>query len=181
MFLNFQDLKKLKLSSCSIQTIDPKAFSHLLNLNELDISHNENLTKLHIEDLLKIRVLNADECGNLAMVKLLDSSSTSALDELLLPIGREITLEGPSRLFCHTRYLASTPICNVSFNTFAGLERLTLAIQTIDDIKPGQLSSLVCLKELNLEGTLFIWDYGLKFTFLIFYVFLAIVKLNQFC
>jgi Leucine-rich repeat (LRR) protein len=148
-FSNFPNLKKLSLSGCSIKTIDRQAFSHLLNLNELDISGNKSLTMFQMKSSLVLRVLKVNGCTNLSTVKFdSDSSSLSAIDELVLPSGT--ALECSPCLFVNTRVLVITPMCGMSFDSFAGLERLTLAIDRFDDVKRGQLASLMRLKELHL-------------------------------
>jgi Leucine-rich repeat (LRR) protein len=151
-FVNFPNLKKLSLKDCSIRSIDPGAFNHLLNLDELDLDDNSGLTALHMKGPVVPRVLKASDCKNLATVKLLDFDShpSCTIEKLLLPWGSEVetTLEGPPRLFAHTRELKFTPTVDMSFAPFIGLKRLSVAIGALNDVK--LLASLVSLKELFL-------------------------------
>jgi hypothetical protein len=102
------------------------------------------------------RVIKANNCRYLKIVKLLDAdspSSSTALNELSVnteKLSFETALEGSSRLFATTRVLTISPTCAFSLSSFGGLERLTLKITRIHDINRGQLSGLVRLKELHL-------------------------------
>jgi Leucine-rich repeat (LRR) protein len=86
-FSNFRNLKKLNLSNCSIRNIDPEAFSHLI-LDELDLCSNKELTTLQIKGPAVPKVLKADNCEKLEIVKLLDYSVSpmlTGIHELFLP------------------------------------------------------------------------------------------------
>jgi hypothetical protein len=154
LFSNFPNLKKLCLSDCSIRSIDPEAFNHLIKLDELDISDNSKLTKFYMKGPVLFRVLRAHSCDSLALVKLLDSNSVSscAIEQLVLHSGSKVEkeLRGPSCLFSEIRVLFITPTRGMSFDSFGSLEYLVLTISKIDCVKRGQLASLVCLKNLRL-------------------------------
>jgi hypothetical protein len=154
-FLNCPNLKKLKLSRCSIEFIDPQAFTHLLKLEELDLSSNRDLTMLQMKSPAIPRVLRVNYCKNLALVRLVDSDSpaSSAIDKLLLHSLTELktTLVGSSRLFSNVSELSITPTRGMSFDFFGCLEQLALTINKHDDVKPGQLSGLVRLKDMHLH------------------------------
>jgi hypothetical protein len=82
-----------------------------------------------------------------------DPASLLAIDELLL--SPETGIEGPLSIFVNTRVLAVdfSRILSLPFDMFSRLERLTISIQKHSDVKRGQLSSLVHLKELELNNT----------------------------
>jgi Leucine-rich repeat (LRR) protein len=151
-FLNFPHLKKLNLSNCSIRNVDRGAFSHLLNLDELDLSFNTDLTTLQMNGPVVPSVLKAICCLKLAKVKLLNSPSSSVIDKLLFPFtGFQMTLEGPSHLFVNTKMLEISLTYGMSFDLFSALEELTLRIANFGDVKRGQLANLICLKKLQFE------------------------------
>jgi hypothetical protein len=140
------------LTYCRIENFDPGAFNNLLNLEELDISDNQRLTTLQLKSLVLPKVLKAINCQRLANLKLLDVGSpvSSRVDELLLDSAA--ILECPSHLCASIRVLVINPTLGISFNSFGGLEKLTLTIKKVGDVKLGQLLSLVRLKELHLTG-----------------------------
>jgi Leucine-rich repeat (LRR) protein len=153
-FSNFPNLKKLNLSHCSVEIIDPRAFNNLNNLNELDISSNYTLTAFKMTSSVVPRVIKARYCKDLAIVKILDSdlSSSSSIEKLHLSSGILGTeLECSARLCASITELIISPTPGISFDSFSSLERLNLTIDDHYDVKPGQLASLISLKNLHFK------------------------------
>jgi hypothetical protein len=154
VFSNFPNLKKLDLSDCFIRNFNPDAFNNLIKLDKLDISENDRLTMFQMKSSVAPRVLIANACRNLEMVKILDSgpaASLLAIEWLLL--SSKTVFKGPSSLFVNTWVLAVNvmPTQCLTFDLFGSLEKLTISIK-LGDLKQGQLSSLVHLEELELKG-----------------------------
>jgi hypothetical protein len=88
----------------------------------------------------------------------------SALKELLLPAetGLKLELKEPTYIVASTQVMSILPFHDMFFNSFGSLERLTLAIDKLNDVNQGQLASLVQLKKLHLSSSIRCVDYSLS-------------------
>jgi Leucine-rich repeat (LRR) protein len=162
----FADLKKLKvlnLACCSIKSIDPTAFDHMKDLEELNLNQNE-LEEIKFTNAApgKIQIkANTSLCS----VEF-NSSYVSKISEIRLcgfydhrnrivdsTTERKETMLVTSFPMNNLTKLKIKPIGTMSFHQFLSLNELSLLLTNFEDLRPGQLSCLSNLKTLTLSIT----------------------------
>jgi Leucine-rich repeat (LRR) protein len=154
-FAHHTQLSKLYLTWCGVREIHPAAFSHLPNLQELDLSGNE-LAEIDLKHFAP-RILKADYNWSLSLVRLNEScmKSSAALEELTLSsfrdycIGAQIDIS--PALLLGTKRLSVRLMREMSFSPFVHLEKIDLRPVSVNVINKGRLASLCNLKQLRLE------------------------------
>jgi Leucine-rich repeat (LRR) protein len=148
-FVDLPKLKKLNLASCSINSIDSRAFDNLSSLEELNISDN-NLKIFETKS--PVRILNASDNKNLALVKLNgDNESKVEVVQLLNnSIGTDLVSFFP---MSQLQMLVITPTDEIRFDQFTCLEKLVLLLEDLGMLKRDQFNSLTNLKTLILRSS----------------------------